>query len=142
MHQRAKWTFGVTLALGMGSAGLCATNGHTAAPNSVDQDREIADSLATMLRSGRNVISRNQELINNPAIGDKGLTGKKVLDEAVKLYETARQKDPGTIPQNTRLGKLLRIQMDAIAEVVDNNQTAINRAGVGFKGFIPATFGR
>jgi hypothetical protein len=142
MQQRAKWTLGVTLALGIGSAWVWATNGHTASPNSVDEDREIADSLATMLRSGRNVISRNQELINNPAIGDKGLTGKKVLEEAVKLYETAMQKEPGAIPQDTRLGKLLRIQMDAIAEVVDNNQATINHVGVGFKGFIPATFGR
>ena len=34
------------------------------------------------------------------------------------------------------------MQMDAIAEVMDVHQETINRQGVGFKGFIPAVFGR
>ena len=34
------------------------------------------------------------------------------------------------------------MQMDAIAEVMDVHQETINRQGVGFKGFIPAIFGR
>ena len=32
--------------------------------------------------------------------------------------------------------------MDAIVEVVDTNQKTINQPGIGFEGFIPATFGQ
>ena len=39
-------------------------------------------------------------------------------------------------------GKLLRMQIDSIAEVMDVHQETINRQGVGFKGFIPAVFAR
>jgi hypothetical protein len=45
-----------------------------------DEDKVIADSLAAMLQAGRTVISRNQERINNPGIGDKGLDGKTRSD--------------------------------------------------------------
>ena len=139
MQTRAKWTIGVIVAL---SAWSGAMNGNMAAENSENEDGQIANSLATMLQSARAVISRNQQLINNPAVGDKGLTGKTVLEEAVKRYEAETHTDPTTIPPSSRLGRLLRIQMNAIAEVVDNNQKTINQQGVGFKGFIPATFGR
>ena len=40
-----------------------------------DEDAIIAQSLAEMLRDARNVVSNNQDLINNPALGDKHLTG-------------------------------------------------------------------
>jgi hypothetical protein len=32
--------------------------------------------------------------------------------------------------------------MEAIAEVLDANQDTLNKQGLGFKGFIPSTFGR
>ena len=38
------------------------------------EDEEIALSLATLLRSARAVISDKQAHINNPEIGDKGLS--------------------------------------------------------------------
>ena len=36
-------------------------------------DLEVALGLATMLRSARTVIAVNQDHINDPAVGDKGL---------------------------------------------------------------------
>jgi hypothetical protein len=107
-----------------------------------DEDKVIADSLAAMLRAGRTVISRNQERINNPDIGDKGLDGKTVLDQALKIYQETTKSDPLRVDPSSRHGRLLRAQMDAIAEVMDSNQKTINQPGVGFKAFIPATFGR
>jgi hypothetical protein len=107
-----------------------------------DEDKVIADSLAAMLRAGRTVISRNQERINNPDIGDKGLDGKTVLDQALKIYQETTKSDPLKVDPSSRHGRLLRAQMDAIAEVMDSNQKTINQPGVGFKAFIPATFGR
>jgi hypothetical protein len=107
-----------------------------------DEDKVIADSLAAMLQAGRTVISRNQERINNPGIGDKGLDGKTVLDQTVKIYQDATKSDPLKVDPSSRHGRLLRAQMDAIVEVMDSNQKTINQPGVGFKAFIPATFGR
>lgn len=107
-----------------------------------DEDKVIADSLAAMLRSGRTVISSNQAKINDPDIGDKGLDSKTVLAEAVKIYQVTTKTDPLKVDPSSRHGRLLRAQMDAIAEVMDTNQKTLNQQGVGFKGFIPATFGR
>jgi hypothetical protein len=107
-----------------------------------DEDKVIADSLAAMLQASRTVISRNQERINNPDIGDKGLDGKSVLDQSVKIYQEATKTDPLKVDPSSRHGRLLRAQMDAIVEVMDSNQKTINQPGVGFKAFIPATFGR
>jgi hypothetical protein len=88
------------------------------------------------------VISNNEDLINNPAIGDKHLTGKKVLDEAIALYRKHTGVDPKAIDPNSRSGSLLHAMMNAIVEVMNDNQDTINEKGVGFKGLIPAVFGR
>jgi hypothetical protein len=105
-------------------------------------DPMIAESLAEMLRDARTVVSNNQDLINNPNIGDKGLTGKVVLDKAVQLYKAHIGVDPATIDPHSRHGRLLRAMMDSIVEVTDANQETINVKGMGFKGLIPAVFGR
>jgi hypothetical protein len=105
-------------------------------------DAPIAKSLATMLRASRTVISRNQDKINDPAFGDKGLDSKTVLAEAVKIYRESTGVDPASVDPKSLHGKLLRMEMEAIAEVIDVHQKTINRKGVGFKGFIPAVFAR
>ena len=102
----------------------------------------IAQSLAEMLRDGRTVVSNNQDLINNPDLGDKHLTGQVVLDQSVKRYQEATGVDPTKIDPNSRQGRLLRAMMAAIVASTDENQTTINEKGIGFKGFIPAVFGR
>src|SRR5262245_29291010 len=107
-----------------------------------DEDKMIANSLAAMLQATRRVISRNQERINNPDIGDKGLDGKAVLDQSVKIYQEATKTDPLKVDPSSPHGRLLRAQMDAIVEVMDSNQKAINAPGVGFKAFFPATLSR
>lgn len=121
---------------------LCVgTTAARAAPEAAD-DPLIARSLAEMLQDARTVVSNNQDLINNPDIGDKGLTGKTVLAEAARLYKADTGVDPETIDPKTRHGRLLRAMMESIVEVVDANQETINAKGIGFKGFIPAVYGR
>jgi hypothetical protein len=107
-----------------------------------DEDAAIAQNLAEMLRDARTVISNNQDLINNPELGDKHLTGHAVLDQAVKSYQKATGIDPTTIDPNSRQGRLLRAMMAAIVAVTDDNQATINEKGTAFKGFIPAVFAR
>ena len=120
-------------------AGLAAS---ALADTENDKDQAIAASLAEMVRDARTVVSNNEDLINNPAIGDKHLTGKKVLDDAIALYRKNTGVDPATIEANSRRGRLLHAMMNAIVEVMNANQDTINEKDVGFKGFIPAVFGR
>jgi hypothetical protein len=81
-------------------------------------------------------------LINDPARGDKHLTGDIVLKEAVEIYSKEKGADPKSIDKNSREGRLLHAMMAAIIAVVDDNQETINAKGTGFKAFIPATFAR
>jgi hypothetical protein len=107
-----------------------------------EEDTVIAASLTALLRASRTVVSRHQALINDPSIGDKSLTGKKVLAEALVVYKETTRTDPKSISPSSRHGRLFRAQQEAIIEVIDANQKTINQAGVGFKGFIPSTFAR
>ena len=105
-------------------------------------DLAIAQSVAEMLRDARTVISEKQDLINDPNLGDKHLTGEAVLNQAIAIYTKATGVDPKKIDPSTRQARLLRAMMGAIVEVVDDNQATINEKGTGFKGFIPAAFAR
>jgi hypothetical protein len=120
---------------------VCALNVSSARAAGQD-DLDVALGLAGMLQAARSVIGANQGLINDPAIGDKGLTGDAVLDEAIKNFTKATGIKPDEIDPKSRFGGLLRAQMAAVRTVMDENQATINRAGVGFKGFVPAVFGR
>lgn len=107
-----------------------------------DDDAAIANSLAEMLRAGRTVVSRHQGEINDPDVGDKGFTGAKLLAEAKAIYKKSTGEDPDAVDPSSKRGRLLRLQMEAMSGVVDANQSTINEKGLGFKAFIPATFGR
>ena len=106
------------------------------------EEVRIALSLAKMLQAGRTVISSNQDLINDPDRGDKGLTGDVVLAAATENYKQATGLDPHSLAATSREGRLLQAEMAAMKEVVDENQSFINEKGIGFKGFIPAVFAR
>ena len=133
------WIVGVALLL---IAALAIATNMPAFSQASDEDAQIAKSLATMLYAERLVISRNQDRINNPNLGDNGLDSKTVLAEAVKIYQGITKADPLSTDAKTRPGKLIRLQMDSVSEVMDVHQQTLNRQGVGFKGFIPALFAR
>jgi hypothetical protein len=105
-------------------------------------DRAIALSLAEMLRAARTVISANQDLINDPSLGEKGLDPDIVLADAVEIYEERTGVDPLAVPVDTKHGRLLAAQREAIRAVMGQIQATIDSPGVGFKGLIPATFAR
>jgi hypothetical protein len=121
----------VGLALGTAGGSFAATD-----------DEEVARNLANLLRSARAVIAAHQDLINDPSGSDKGLTGDVVLEETITRFEELNGLDPRTVDPNSRLGQLFAAQMAAIEEVVDEHQSTINRPDLGFKGFVPAVFGR
>jgi len=105
-------------------------------------DQEVAERLADFLRSARTVVSGYQDVINAPAAGDKGLTGDRILAEATALYIERTGEDPLSTDPESREGRLLRAQMEALEAVVAENQNTINAPDIGFKGFIPAVFAR
>ena len=121
------------------SAAFSATNGPQA---QIDNDLATARLLAAMLQSARGVVSAHQTEINDPALGDKHLSGEKVLKEATERFQAQTGVEVASIDPTSYAGRLLRAQMDSIVEVMDANQATINQDGVGFKGFIPATFAR
>ena len=103
---------------------------------------DTALDLANLLRSSRTVIALNKSLINDSSRGAKGLTGRRVIDEALKIFRKRTGRDAPLNDNATVRGRLLRAQSAAIVEVVDEHQTTINKAGVAFKGFVPAVFAR
>jgi archaellum component FlaG (FlaF/FlaG flagellin family) len=124
----------------MAAAALLLTA--AAAPTPASEDRQIADSLAAMLRAGRSVISSEQARINDPNLGDKGLTGDAVVARSNAIYQQTTGTDPTALDPASRQGRLLNDEIAAIKAVMDANQDSINAKGTGFKGFIPAVFSR
>jgi hypothetical protein len=106
------------------------------------EEEEIALNLANMLRAARAVISAKQDVINDPAIGDKGLTGDVVLAETVARFQESTGIDPAAVAPKSRMGELFQAQMAAIEDVMAEAQQSINQPDVGFKGFVPAIFAR
>ena len=105
-------------------------------------DEEIALSLATLLRSARAVISDKQTHINNPEIGDKGLSPAVVVGIAKENYQKATGRDLDGIDPTSGHGQLIAAELQAITNVMAAAQDTINEQGVGLKGFLPAVFAR
>lgn len=103
---------------------------------------EIAIDLATMLRSARSVIAENQKLINNPAIGDKGLGSDVVQARALAKFTKTKGGDAPDLSGSSLRSRLLKAQIDAIGRVMNDNQSLINQKGVALKGLVPAVFAR
>jgi hypothetical protein len=71
-------------------AGVLPCAAVNAAP--AEDDMAIAQNLAEMLRDARTVISDQQDLINDPELGDKRLTGDVVLEQTVARYTKAPER--------------------------------------------------
>ncbi|MCX8225008.1 MAG: DUF3365 domain-containing protein [Sulfitobacter sp.] len=98
--------------------------------------------LASLLRAGRGVISSNQNLINDPSIGDKGLDSSTFIKAVEEQYKELNGALPleGDLSDEQR--QLTEAQLESMAEIIDENQELINTEGMGFKGLIPAIFAR
>ena len=114
----------------------------TLAARAAVSHEEIALSLATLLRSARAVISDKQKHINNPEIGDKGLSADVVIGIARENYKKATGTDLDSIDGSSLHGRLIAAELQAITGVMNKAQETINQKGVGLKGFLPAIFAR
>lgn len=109
---------------------------------------ETARLLAKLLESGRAVIERNQILIDDPHKGDKGLTPELFEAELVREFRAKSGIDLSALPTAPvsivipPLAKeLLPALVQASRDVVRDAQVVINQRGIGYKNFIPATWG-
>jgi uncharacterized protein DUF3365 len=104
-------------------------------------EAETAELLVKLMQAGRTVITGHQDLINDPTKGDKGFTPQYMAERVIQKYKEVAQVDlsrTGVTPQH----RLLLTLLDCGKEVVAEAQPIINKQGVGFKGFIPAKWGR
>jgi hypothetical protein len=110
-----------------------------------DQDAaETGRLLAILLDSGRVTIGANQALINDAEKGDKGFTPEAFERQLIEKFKERSGVDlanlkSANVPEMAK--KLLPQLVEASKQTVAANQSIINKQGVGFKGFIPATFG-
>ena len=105
---------------------------------------ETARLLAVLLDSGRVVLGRAQSTINNPRIGDKGFSSSVFEGQLRKEFQTRTGHDlhnlaVAPMPESAK-PLLLRLAF-FMQKAVHDVQPDINKKGIGFKGFIPATFG-
>jgi general secretion pathway protein A len=106
--------------------------------------RRTAQLLALLLDSGRVVIDRNQSLIDDSHKGAKGFTAEVFERQLKTEFKTRSGVDlndfsTAHLPIGTE-GLLLAL-VRASKEVVNDAQFVINQRGIGYKNFIPATFG-
>ncbi len=109
---------------------------------------EAARLLAKLLESGRAVIERNQSLIDDPHKGEKGFTPELFEQQVVAEFHAKTGIDLKalpTAPLSLRIPplakELLPALMQASREVIRDAQVVINQRGIGYKNFIPATYG-
>lgn len=120
---------------------LCPQSGWT--QDSHKETEQTAHLLTTFLNVGRVVVERNQSLINNPVKGDKGFTPEffeqLVLEEFFQQTHIDFKHPPSSVPSLAK--ELLSALLFASKQVVGDAQFVINQRGIGYKNFIPATFG-
>ena len=105
---------------------------------------ETARLLAVLLDSGRVVVGRAQPAINNPRLEDKGFTADVFAAQLRKEFLARTRHDlhhlaGAPMPESAK-PLLLRLSF-FMQKAVHDVQPDINKKGIGFKGFIPATFG-
>ncbi|HSN03754.1 MAG TPA: DUF3365 domain-containing protein [Nitrospira sp.] len=105
--------------------------------------RETARLLAVLFDSGRVAVGKNQDLINDPAKGDKGFTPAVFEKQTLAVFEERtgiNLADPhANVPEMAR--PLLVRLLEEGKKTVASYQPVINIPGVRYKGLIPATFG-
>jgi hypothetical protein len=132
----------VLLSISFGILLLTGTVAYADMP--VQEAQQTARLLAMLLDSGREVVKRNQELIDNPGKGDKGFTPDVFERRLVEEFHHRSGVDltsKGSTALSTKTRELLNALVQAGKAVVSDAQAVINQRGVGYKNFIPATFG-
>ncbi len=105
---------------------------------------ETGRLLAILLDAGRVTVGANQPLINDATKGDKGFTPEVFEKQLTEKFKERAGVDLGNL-KDAKVPEMAKKLLPQLVEVskgtVADNQAVINKQGVAFKGFIPATFG-
>ena len=104
---------------------------------------ETARLLAVLLDSGRVVLGKAQPTINNPRLEDKDFSASVFEGRLRKEFLARTGHDIRALPSSPlpeRAKPLLQRLVFFMQKEVQDAQRDINKKGIGFKGFIPATF--
>lgn len=132
---------GVRVSVCSVTVGLIAWALAAGGPVHAANEAETGELLVKLVQAGRVVVTENQALINDASIGDKGFTPQVFEGKQIAKFKEKTAIDLGK-PDGSSQTKLLLALLEAGKEVVAENQFRINKAGIGFKGFIPAVWGR
>ena len=109
---------------------------------------ETARLLAKLIRAGRLVVDQNQTMIDDPHRGDKGFTPEVFEQQLIEEFRKDTSIDLRTLasaPSSILIPPLAKELLPAFVlaskEVVRDAQVVINQRGIGYKNFIPATYG-
>ena len=109
---------------------------------------ETARLLAKLLKAGRSVIEQNQLLIDDPQKGDKGFTPEVFEQQLVQEFRqqtgfdlSKLQSTPASFALPPQAKEMLPAFVLVSKEVIREAQGVINQRGIGYKNFIPATYG-
>ena len=120
--------------------GIFATRGYAAEQNDA---QEAARLLAVHFDSGRVAVGKNQDLINDPAKGDKGFTPAVFEKQMLAIFE--QRTGLNLVDSNAAVPEVAKPLLARLIEeskkTVASYQTVINIPGIKYKGLIPATFG-
>jgi Protein of unknown function (DUF3365) len=104
-----------------------------------ENEAEVAEHLIELVKVGRVIVSEQMENINDASKADKGFIGDYMAGQILERFKRTTKLDlriPNVVPQANLYLALIQSEK----EVVDEAQPVINRAGISFKGFIPAVF--
>ena len=99
-----------------------------------------AKQLAYILGAAEQVIADNQELIDDPSKGDKGLSADAVMAKAAEHYQKAAKEAMPSMAGDSRQDKQDRALVTIIRSVLDKAQPLINEPGKGYKSFLSPIF--
>ena len=105
-----------------------------------EKAEEIARYIADVIVAGRGVVAKHQDLINDPSKGDKGFTPEYVEKLIRQKFKEMTGKDVSELDPEAR--EVVEMVIQSAKMSVAMNQSRINQPGKGFKGYIPAVFGR
>lgn len=102
----------------------------------------VAMTIADYLTAGRIVVAENQQLINDSTKGDKGFTPEVYEKQVSREFLKRSGIEIKSLIPSDNFNKALIAIHEAAKEVIAGAQSQINETGKGFKGFIPAIFGK
>jgi len=116
-------------------------------PSTVFADADTVETgrlLAILHDSGRVTIAGIQLLINDPEKGDKGFTPEVFEERLIEKFKERSGVDLSKLKTEkvpSQAKQLLPMLVEAGKKVVATYQPILNKQGLGYKNFIPATWG-